>query len=146
MKQNLNRLESVQPLGGAVMEIRYTGGQTVRVDFADVAERLAAFAELKDPDFFQRAVVADWGHTLQWPNGEGLDADRLMEMALEQAGRTDTLTFRRWQDRNGLSLAQAADAIGLSRRTVSQYRTGARHVPRTVTLACKGWEAEQSEA
>ena len=144
MKLNLNRLESVQPLGGTLMEIRYTGGQVMRVDFADVAQRLAVFAELKNPDFFRRAAVADWGHSLQWPNGEGFDADRLMEMALEQAGRADTLTFRHWQDRNGLSLAQAAAAIGLSRRTVSQYRTGARHVPRTVTLACKGWEAERA--
>jgi DNA-binding XRE family transcriptional regulator len=141
---NPNRLQSVQPLDGALMEINYTGGQVVRVDFAEMAERFAVFAQLKDPDFFRRAAVADWGHTLQWPNGEGLDADRLMEMALEQAGRDDTLAFRHWQDRNGLSLAQAAQAIGLSRRTVSQYRTGARHIPRTVTLACKGWEAERA--
>lgn len=28
------------------------------------------------------------------------------------------------------------------RRTVSQYRTGARPIPCTVTLACKGWEVE----
>jgi len=144
MKHNLNRIESAQPLGGTLMEIHYTGGQVVRVDFAELAERLAVFADLKKPAFFRRAAVADWGHTLEWPNGEGLDADRLMEMALEQAGRTDTLAFRRWQDRHGLSLAQAADAIGLSRRTVSQYRTGARHVPRTVALACKGWETERA--
>jgi len=125
------------------MELRYTGGQVVCVDFAEMAERLPVFAELKHPDFFQQAAVTDWGHSLQWPNGEGLDADRLMEMALEQARRTDTLTFRHWQDRNGLSLAQAAAAIGLLRRTVSQYRTGVRPIPRTVALACKGWEAER---
>jgi len=146
MKTNLNRLQSVQPLGGTLMEIRYTGGQVARVDFAEMAQRLPVFAELKNPDFFNCAEVADWGHTLQWPNGEGLDADRLMEMALEQAGHADALTFRRWQDRHGLSLAQAASAIGLSRRTVSQYRTGARPVPRTVALACKGWEAERRSA
>jgi DNA-binding XRE family transcriptional regulator len=143
MKSNLNRLQSAHPLDGMRMELHYTGGQIVCVDFADMAERFSVFAELENPDFFRRAAVTDWGHSLQWPNGEGLDADRLMEMSLEQAGRTDTLTFRRWQDRNGLSLAQAADAIGLSRRTVSQYRTGVRPVPRTVALACKGWEAEQ---
>lgn len=144
MKRNINRIQSAQPLDGMLMEIHYTGGQAIRVDFADVAERLTVFAELKNPDFFRRAAVADWGHSLEWPNGEGLDADRLMEMALEQTGRVDTLEFRYWQDRNGLSLAAAAEAIGLSRRTVSQYRTGMRHVPRTVTLACKGWEVERT--
>jgi hypothetical protein len=142
-KQNINRLQSVKPLRGMVLEIHYTGGQSVRVDFSTLADRFAVFSELKNRAFFRQAAVADWGHTLEWPNGEGLDADRVMEMALEQQGRTDALEFRRWQERNGLSLASAAEAIGLTRRTVSQYRTGARPVPRTVTLACKGWEAER---
>jgi hypothetical protein len=146
MKTQVNRLESVTPQGGMVLEIRYTGGQIVRVDFSELPERFAVFADLKNPDFFRAAAVADWGHTLEWPNGEGLDADRVMEMALEQAGRVDTLAFRRWQERNHLSLNAAADAIGLTRRTVSQYRTGARPVPRTVTLACKGWEVERDHA
>jgi len=53
------------------------------------------------------------------------------------------VNFRRWQDRHQFSLADAAKAIGLTRRTVSQHRTGARPVPRTVTLASKGWEMEQ---
>ena len=143
MKAQVNRLESVKPLDGMRLEIGYTGGQVVRVDFSELSERFTVFADLRKPDFFRAAAVADWGHTLEWPNGEGLDADRVMEMALEQAGRADTLEFRRWQGRNRLSLNAAAEAIGLTRRTVSQYRTGARPVPRTVMLACKGWEAER---
>lgn len=143
MKQNVNRLESIKPLRGTTLEVRYTSGQTVQVDFSGIAERFAVFADLKKPAFFRRARIADWGHTLEWPNGEGLDADRIMDMALEQAGRDDTLAFRRWQDRHALSLAEAAEAIGMTRRTASQYRTGARPVPRTVLLALKGWEAER---
>lgn len=143
-KQNINRIESVAPLGGMTLEVRYTGGQMVTVDVTELAERFAVFADLRKPAFFRRAKVADWGHTLEWPNGEGLDADRIMDMALAQAGRTDTLAFRQWQDRHGLSLAEAAAAIGMTRRTASQYRTGARPVPRTVLLALKGWEAERA--
>ena len=146
MKTQINRLESVQPLADMALEIRYAGGQVMRVDFSELAERFTVFADLQKPDFFRAAAVTDWGHTLEWPNGEGLDADRVMEMALEQAGRVDTLEFRRWQERNHLSLTDAAEAIGLTRRTVSQYRTGARPVPRTVTLACKGWEVERHHA
>jgi len=142
MNANVNRLESVRPTSGMTLEVRYTGGQVMRVDFSELPERFAVFEELRQPAFFRAAVVGDRGHSLEWPNGEGLDADRVMEMALEQSGRTDTLEFRRWQDRHKLSLAKAAEAIGLSRRTVSQYRTGARPVPRTVALACKGWEVE----
>ncbi|MDR1661223.1 MAG: DUF2442 domain-containing protein [Azoarcus sp.] len=146
MKTQINRLASVTPLNGMVLEVRYTGGQVVHVDFSELPERFAVFADLRKPDFFRAATVADWGHTLEWPNGEGLDADRVMEMGLEQAGRVDTLAFRRWQERNRLSLNAAAEAIGVTRRTASQYRTGARPVPRTVALACKGWEAERDVA
>jgi hypothetical protein len=141
MKKKTNGIESVKPLRGMTMEVRYVGGQVVTVDFSTLPKRFAAFADLAKPAFFKRAQVTDWGHTLEWPNGEGLRAGRIMEMALEQAGRTDTLAFRQWQDRHGLSLAEAAEAIGMTRRTASQYRTGARPVPRTVLLALKGWEA-----
>jgi len=34
----------------------------------------------------------------------------------------------------------------MTRRTVSQYRTGSRPVPRTVLLAMKGWEAQYASA
>ena len=145
MKAQINRLQSVKPLDGMALEISYTGGQVVRVDFSELSQRFAVFADLSNPDFFKHAAVANWGHSLQWPNGEGLDADRVMEMALEQQGQTEAVEFRRWQERNRLSLTDAAAAIGLTRRTVSQYRTGARPVPRTVTLACKGWEAERKQ-
>ena len=46
----------------------------------------------------------------------------------------------------GLSLTDAAEALGLSRRQVADYASGEHDVPRTVLLACKGWEAEQLAA
>ncbi|MCC6193573.1 MAG: DUF2442 domain-containing protein [Burkholderiales bacterium] len=143
MSKLIHRIESVRARADMVLEVRYVGGPTVQVDFAELPERFAVFAPLARRAVFKRARVADWGHTLEWPGVDGLDADRVLEMALEQQGRADTLAFRRWQDRHGLSLAAAAAAIGMTRRSVSQYRTGARPVPRTVLLALKGWEAEQ---
>ncbi len=44
----------------------------------------------------------------------------------------------------GLSLSDAAEALGLSRRQVAYYASGAHKVPRTVLLAGKGWEREQT--
>jgi len=44
--------------------------------------------------------------------------------------------------RNGLSLATAADSLGMTRRMIAHYRTGSRPIPKVVALACKGWEAE----
>ncbi|MFA4970696.1 MAG: hypothetical protein WC540_13815 [Sulfuritalea sp.] len=142
--KNVNRLQSVNVETGMVLTATYTSGNSIRVDLSDVAHRLEAFAPLESRREFRRAALADFGWGVEWPCGASLDSDRLLEMALEQQGQVANVDFRRWQDRHQLSLTDAAKAIGLTRRTVSQYRTGARPVPRTVTLACKGWEMEQS--
>ncbi len=57
--------------------------------------------------------------------------------------RQDAVEFLRWRWRYGLSLSQAAEALGISRRQLAYYASGKHVVPRTVLLACKGWEAEQ---
>lgn len=73
-------------------------------------------------------------------------AARLLEMALEQGGRPDAGEFIRWRWKHGLSLTDAAEALGLSRRQVAYYASGEHAVPRTVLLACKGWEVERQVA
>jgi hypothetical protein len=142
MKKQSARLESVTPDTGLTLTATYSDGRVLRVDLSDVAQRLQTFSALENPAEFATAKVTDFGWTLEWDCGASLDSDRLIEMALEQAGLTENVNFRRWQDANHLSLTDAAKAIGLTRRTVSQYRTGARPVPRIVGLACKGWEVE----
>jgi len=146
MKKQAARLESVKPEPGTMLTATYSDGRVLRVDLADLASRLQTFAPLEDPVEFATAKVTDFGWTLEWDCGASLDSDRLIEMALEQAAMVADVNFRRWQDANRLSLTDAANAIGLTRRTVSQYRTGARPVPRIVGLACKGWEAERNQA
>ena len=37
-------------------------------------------------------------------------------------------------------MTTAALALGVSRRMLAYYRSGAKPVPRTVALACLGWE------
>jgi hypothetical protein len=44
---------------------------------------------------------------------------------------------------NGLSLADAAKALGMTPR-MSAYGTGKRPVPRYIALACKGWDADRN--
>ena len=50
------------------------------------------------------------------------------------------VTFDAWVRRNDLSPTTAAEALGLSRRIVSYYRTAQRPIPKTVRLACMGYE------
>ncbi len=146
MKKQTARLKEAEIITTGSVKVTYTDGRAVTVNLKDIIRDYAAFAALSNPVEFATATVADWGWSLEWQCGATLDADRLLELALEQSGMAGNVTFRRWQDVNGLSLTAAAEAIGLTRRTVSQYRTGARPVPRTVTLACKGWEAMKEAA
>ena len=145
MKKQAARLESVTPESGMTLAAAYSDGRVLRIDLTETARRLPTFAVLQQPAEFATARVIDSGRALAWDCGVSLDADRLIELALEQAGMTENVTFRRWQDANHLSLTDAAQAIGLTRRTVSQYRTGARPVPRIVGLACQGWEAQHKQ-
>lgn len=136
------RIAAVAALPMRRLRIEYVGGRTIEVDLSTLISESRVMQHLLDPAQFSTVRVGDYGWTVIWDDDAELSSDRLMEMALEQQGRVDAIEFRRWQERNRLSLSAAAEAIGVTRRTASQYRTGARPVPRTVLLACKGWEVE----
>ncbi len=70
-----------------------------------------------------------------------LAADNLRNLAIEQAGGIGHERLWNWLYDTGLSLEQAAQALGLSPRTPRAYRDGVRPIPRAVWLACLGWQA-----
>lgn len=142
-KKQTARLASVAVKSGMTVSVAYTDGRVVNIDLSDLANRLQSFSPLEVSSEFATVKVADFGWTLEWDCGASLDSDRVLELAMEQAGMADNVRFRQWQDGNRLSLTEAAKAIGLTRRTISKYRTGVSHVPRYIALACKGWDAEQ---
>jgi len=142
-KKQTARLVSVAVEADMNVSVTYTDGRVVSINLRDLINRLQAFSPLTKPKEFATAKVADFGWTLEWNCGASLDSDRVLELAMEQAGMAENVRFRHWQDANHLSLSDAAQAIGLTRRTISKYRTGSSPVPRYIALACKGWEAEQ---
>lgn len=140
------RIAGVQPNGDYTVCIRWAGGTMAIVDLREAVFGLKELRPLRDRAAFARVAVGEGGHGVAWPGGQDMGADRLWEMSLEQNGRTDAAEFLRWRWRHGLSLGAAAEALGLSRRMVACYASGEREVPRTVLLACKGWELEQQQA
>lgn len=133
-------IESFSLTGAATLDIRWSTGETLPVDLSEVINRLPVFGPLADPGFFGRAVKEEWGHGIDWPGGLDMGADRLYELCREQAGLFSPGRFDRWITANNLSLASAAEAIGMTRRMIAHYRTGSRPIPKTVQLACIGWE------
>lgn len=114
------------------------GAGRARIEWSD-----GTIAELALPDA-RSAAIGDWGHSIQFADGTEIGADKLWLDTLDAIGRSDARAFLEWRLANGLSLSKAAEALGLARRTVAYYSNGDRPVPKTVLLACKGWEATQA--
>src|SRR5674476_1390088 len=63
-----------------------------------------------------------------------LGPDNVYAWAKEQAGEVSHEMFGGWMYRNKLSLSGAAEALGISRRMVSYYRTAHKAIPRSLSL------------
>lgn len=88
---------------------------------------------------------AEWGGGIEWFDTRIWRGQRL-RMGQEQAGEVSHEMFGDWMHRNDLSLTTAAEALGISRRMVSYYRTAHKAIPRSIWLACLGWEATRPKA
>jgi hypothetical protein len=140
------RIASVKHAGEYKLRLRWVSGKTMVVDLSEPVHRLKGLRPLRDESVFARAAKGEGGHSIVWPDEIDMGADRLWELSLEQNGHLDAVEFIRWRWRYGLSLSDAAEALGVSRRLIAYYVSGERAVPRTVLLACKGWEAEKHSA
>ncbi len=143
--ETMHSIRIASPQAHFHLQLTWDDGTAADVDIGDLV-RLPAFDALKKQDMFVRAKVAEWGHAVEWPGDVAIGADTLWLRTLKATGREDTATLLDWRTRHGLSLQAAATALGLSRRMVAYYSSGEKSVPRTVLLACKGWEAERAEA
>jgi hypothetical protein len=132
-----------------ITEVRVTGPASLYLSWSDGTKadldlsahlRDRAFANLRDPADFAQVEVGDWGHSLAWPSGAELGADALWLETLSASGHDDARAFLEWRLRHGLSLAKAAEALGISRRMVAYYSNGEKKLPKPILLACRGWE------
>ena len=139
-----DRIHGIRAEAPDTLIVELASGKTYRVSLSAPIASLPVFAPLADPAMFATAHVEDHGWTVEWNCGVSMASERLYQMGKEQAGTAYPVAdFRAWMQRNALSLSTASAALGLSRRSVSQYSSGARPSPRVVGLACKGWEAER---
>ena len=132
-------LLTVSPQGSYRLCTTWSTGETLEIDLEEILRRTPALQYLLDPVSFARGKKADWGNAIEWQDAE-LGADNVYAWAKDQAGEVSHQMFDAWMRRNDLSLATAATALGMSRRMVSYYRTAQKPIPRTVWLACLGWE------
>jgi hypothetical protein len=139
------RLSAVETLPNYQLKMTFINGDTLTVDKRETIFSKPGLAPLRDPTAFANAqVIPGEGWTVEWADFDiQIGADTLWLEAMQQAAPDeDTRTFLAWRMRHGLSLADAAQALGMTPRTMSAYGTGTRPIPHYIALACKGWEAE----
>lgn len=134
-------IKSVSAEAPSQVTIIWRSGKHTRVELDEYLES-PGYEKLSDPAFFIRVAVEEWGHGIEWGDGEvGIDADTLYRLGKEQAGLAYPVAeFNAWMERNGLSLGATAKALGISRRTVLYYHGGYKPIPVYIRLACIGWE------
>jgi hypothetical protein len=134
------KLQSVEALEPYRLRTTWSTGETLDVDIEDVLRSISVFAPILEPEVFSRVHLGEWGCGIEWFDAE-LGADNVYAWAKEQTGAVSHEMFGEWMYRNKLSLTTAAEALGISRRMVSYYRTAHKNIPRQTWLACLGWEA-----
>ena len=139
---NQQIIKSVSTEAPSHLTVLWRSGKHTRVDIAEYLDS-PGYERLKEPKIFVTAAVEEWGHGVEWADGEiGIDADSLYRMGKEQAGLAFPVTeFNAWMERNSLSLSAAAKALGITRRTIVYYHGGHKPIPIYIKLACIGWEA-----
>ncbi len=140
------RLKNVEALADFRLRLTFVDDSVYTVDFKQFFMESPGLLPLNSAlAFAQATLIEGEGWTVEWPDLDiQIGADTLwLDAQAQNAPDENSRIFAQWRARNGLSLAAAARALGMTARTISAYGTGERPVPRYIALACKGWDAEQ---
>jgi hypothetical protein len=137
--KEMPRIRDVRPgRNPYTLRVFWRGGGMNTIDMTGVVNRIRAFEPLQDTTVFRDVKVIDHGWAIGWGDGLELDypADALERLAEEQTEMTCE-DFNSWQDSLALSIRETADLLGLSERTIKNYRACTHHIPVAVQIACR---------
>jgi hypothetical protein len=140
-QHTITELAVIPPLG---LHLGFADGAVFTLDLAPVIARHKALSLLAHPELFATAQVDARGGYILW-EGEDIEmaADNLRHLAIEQSGGIGHERLWQWMYRLDLTQQQTAEKLGISRRMLNYYLSGAKPIPKIVWLACVGVEAEQ---
>jgi predicted DNA-binding transcriptional regulator AlpA len=142
MSRDHFQLTAVAALPDYRLRLSYADGQEFEVELGEWIATTSILNPLKDAALFFQARIGFGGRSVEWVEDEiDLGADNLRNLAVEQTGGIGHERIWNWLHETGLTLEQAANALGISRRMVIYYRDGEKAIPRSIWLACLGWEA-----
>jgi hypothetical protein len=122
-----------QPKVGAWFKFALASTNTIK--------KHTALAALGDESLFAKAHIDALGGYVVWVEDElEMAADNLRNIAIKQTGGIGPEQVLNWMARHSLTQERAAQSIGVSRRMLNYYLSGAKPIPKTIWLACLGWE------
>ena len=140
---SIGKIMAVSAISTTALNVTWDDGYSARIDLGDIIASRAALASLSDAQHFAAVEISADGWSLEWPCGVDFGAPQLRRWADEQTGQTmPAIGFRTWIDGHGFTLEKAADALGVSRRTIAYYLSGEQPVPKTVMLATMGYDQQ----
>ena len=131
------KLTALEALAPYRLRTMWSTGEVLEVGIEAQLRKYPALATIMNPEVFARVHIGEGGNSIEWIDEES-GADNIYAWAKEQAGEVSREMFDDWMTRNGLSLTAAAEALGISRRMVSYYRTAHKAIPRAIWLAWAG--------
>lgn len=137
-------LMSVAVTAPQALRLTFADGASFDLDLAPLIRQYRALMPLADAALFEKARLDARGGYLIWIDDDlEMAADNLRHLAVEQAGGIGHERLLNWMCDNHLTQLRASEALGISRRMLNYYLSGAKPIPKTVWLACIGWESEQ---
>lgn len=140
-------LTKVKTLTEGRLSLVFADGYAATVSLHELAAQRSALRRLLDPALFAKARRDARGGYVVWLEDDlEIAADNLRNLAVEQSGGIGHERMHEWMARNALTQIRAAEAIGISRRMLNYYLSGAKAIPKTVWLACLGYEVQDKSS
>ena len=122
-----------------MLHVIWRDGSSTRHDLSALIRRSWA-ADLRDPKRFRTASLDADGWQVVWPGTDlALSAQGLWDDAhppQPAAPWMSATELASWMHELGWSFAEAADALGVSKRMLKYYAAGKHPIPKPVWLAC----------
>ncbi len=133
-------LITVKALEPYKLRTTWSTNEILDIDVEHILKKYIALRPILNPEVFTDVHMGEWGGSIEWFDEE-FGADNVYAWAKEQAGEVSHEMFNQWLQRNILSSSTAAEALGISDQMVRYYQIAHKAIPRTIWLACLGWEA-----
>lgn len=143
METDMPNIRFVRAGEGRTLLVTWKNGAESPVDVSAHLARFAVFMSLRADDVaFREVSVGEWGWNAHWTDEMEIASDTLWRLALEQGGAW----LRAWREAHRMTQAEAASSLGVSSRMWRYYEAGEHLLPKTVRLACAGFDAQARAA